>query len=71
MTDTDHRPAEVREQAQRQADQARASMQEKRDKQAARAEDEDYVERKYHEVEDSIQQGMDALARKRALPIFA
>jgi 1-acyl-sn-glycerol-3-phosphate acyltransferase len=41
------------------------------DDDAARAEDEDYVERKYHEVEDSIQQGMDALARKRALPIFA
>ena len=37
----------------------------------ARAADEDYVERKYREVEDSIQQGMDALARKRALPIFA
>jgi 1-acyl-sn-glycerol-3-phosphate acyltransferase len=41
------------------------------DDDGARAEDEDYVERKYHEVEDSIQQGMDALARKRALPIFA
>jgi hypothetical protein len=41
------------------------------DHDAARAEDEDYVERKYHEVEDSFQQGMDALARKRALPIFA
>jgi hypothetical protein len=36
MTDTDHRPAEVREQAQQQADQARASMQEKRDKQDGR-----------------------------------
>lgn len=33
MTDTDHRPAEVREQAQQHADQARASMQDKRDKQ--------------------------------------
>ena len=36
----------------------------------ARAEDDKYVERKYHEVEDSIQRGMDALARKRALPVF-
>ncbi len=36
-----------------------------------RAEDDDYVERKYREVEDAIQQGMDALARKRALPLFA
>jgi 1-acyl-sn-glycerol-3-phosphate acyltransferase len=35
-----------------------------------RADDDDYVERKYHEVEDSIQSGMDALARKRALPVF-
>ena len=33
MTDTDHRPAEVREQAQQHADQARASMQDKREKQ--------------------------------------
>ena len=33
MTETDHRPAEVREQAQQHADQARASMQDKRDKQ--------------------------------------
>lgn len=30
-----------------------------------------YVDRKYREVQDSIQQGMDALARKCALPIFA
>jgi hypothetical protein len=36
----------------------------------ARADDDDYVDRKYHEVEDSIQRGMNALARKRALPIF-
>ncbi|PRI14095.1 lysophospholipid acyltransferase family protein [Mycobacterium shigaense] len=36
-----------------------------------RAEDDDYVDRKYREVQDSIQQGMDALARKRALPLFA
>ncbi|WP_301149588.1 lysophospholipid acyltransferase family protein [Mycobacterium simiae] len=37
----------------------------------ARAEDDDYVDRKYREVQDSIQRGMDALARKRALPLFA
>jgi 1-acyl-sn-glycerol-3-phosphate acyltransferase len=37
----------------------------------ARADDDDYVEAKYHEVEDAIQEGMDALARKRALPLFA
>ncbi len=36
----------------------------------ARADDDDYVDRKYHEVEDSIQRGMDALARTRALPVF-
>jgi 1-acyl-sn-glycerol-3-phosphate acyltransferase len=35
-----------------------------------RADDDDYVERKYHEVQNSIQQGMDTLARKRALPLF-
>jgi 1-acyl-sn-glycerol-3-phosphate acyltransferase len=37
----------------------------------ARAEDDEYVDRKYNEVQDSIQRGMDALARKRALPLFA
>jgi 1-acyl-sn-glycerol-3-phosphate acyltransferase len=37
----------------------------------ASAGDDDYLEGKYHEVEDSIQSGMDALARKRALPLFA
>jgi 1-acyl-sn-glycerol-3-phosphate acyltransferase len=37
---------------------------------ADRADDEDYVERKYREVEDSIQAGVDALARKRAFPLF-
>jgi 1-acyl-sn-glycerol-3-phosphate acyltransferase len=37
----------------------------------ASADDDDYLEGKYHEVEDSIQSGMDALARKRALPLFA
>ena len=35
-----------------------------------RADDDEYVQRKYHEVQDSIQRGMDALARKRALPLF-
>lgn len=37
----------------------------------ARAEDDQYVDGKYREVEDCIQEGMDALARKRALPLFA
>ncbi|HEY1839941.1 MAG TPA: lysophospholipid acyltransferase family protein [Mycobacterium sp.] len=36
----------------------------------ARADDDEYVDRKYQEVEDSIQSGMNALARKRALPLF-
>jgi 1-acyl-sn-glycerol-3-phosphate acyltransferase len=36
----------------------------------ARAEDADYVESKYEEVEGSIQAGMDALARRRRLPLF-
>ena len=35
-----------------------------------RAEDDDYVERKYRQVRDSIQSGMDALARRRRLPLF-
>jgi 1-acyl-sn-glycerol-3-phosphate acyltransferase len=35
-----------------------------------RANDEDYVDQKYEEVQSSIQRGMDALARKRALPLF-
>jgi 1-acyl-sn-glycerol-3-phosphate acyltransferase len=35
-----------------------------------RADDDEYVEGKYHEVQSSIQRGMDALARKRALPLF-
>ena len=35
-----------------------------------RAEDDEYVESKYQEIEDSIQAGMDALARRRALPLF-
>ena len=36
----------------------------------ARADDDAYVESKYHEVQDAIQDGMDALARKRAFPLF-
>jgi 1-acyl-sn-glycerol-3-phosphate acyltransferase len=36
----------------------------------ARADDDEYVDAKYREVEASIQSGMDALARKRALPLF-
>ncbi len=35
-----------------------------------RAEDEDYVRAKYEEVCASIQTGMDALARRRRLPLF-
>ena len=35
-----------------------------------RADDEDYVEEKYQEVQTSIQEGMDALARRRRLPLF-
>ncbi|HME48847.1 lysophospholipid acyltransferase family protein [Mycobacterium sp.] len=35
-----------------------------------RADDDGYVERKYREVQERIQSGMDALARKRALPLF-
>jgi hypothetical protein len=29
-----------------------------------------YVERKYDEVQQSIQDGMDTLARRRAFPVF-
>jgi 1-acyl-sn-glycerol-3-phosphate acyltransferase len=36
----------------------------------ARAEDDDYVDAKYREVCASIQGGMDALARRRRLPLF-
>ncbi len=36
----------------------------------ARAEDEDYVQAKYDEVQASIQRGMDALARRRRLPLL-
>ena len=35
-----------------------------------RADDDDYVDRKYNEVQDTIQRGMNALARVRALPVF-
>src|SRR3954447_21749885 len=35
-----------------------------------RAGDNDYVDQKYHEVCDSIQHGIDALARRRRFPIF-
>src|SRR5215207_4866505 len=35
-----------------------------------RAADDDYVNRKYREVRRSIQSGMDALARRRAFPLF-
>jgi 1-acyl-sn-glycerol-3-phosphate acyltransferase len=35
-----------------------------------RADDDEYVQRKYQEVQDRIQRGMDALARRRALPLF-
>jgi len=34
------------------------------------AEDDDYVDAKYEEVRASIQSGMDALARRRRLPLF-
>jgi 1-acyl-sn-glycerol-3-phosphate acyltransferase len=40
------------------------------DHDAARAEDDAYIAEKYREVQDSIQRGMNALARKRALPLF-
>ncbi|WP_116376014.1 lysophospholipid acyltransferase family protein [Mycobacterium sp. MFM001] len=36
----------------------------------ARADDDEYVDAKYREVQDSIQRGMDALTRKRAFPLF-
>jgi 1-acyl-sn-glycerol-3-phosphate acyltransferase len=35
-----------------------------------RVEDESYVEEKYEEVQAAIQEGMDALARRRRLPLF-
>jgi 1-acyl-sn-glycerol-3-phosphate acyltransferase len=39
-------------------------------KDPAKASDERYVTRKYNEVQKSIQSGMDALARRRRLPLF-
>jgi 1-acyl-sn-glycerol-3-phosphate acyltransferase len=36
----------------------------------ALADDDEYVETKYHEVRGAIQSGMDALARRRRLPLF-
>jgi 1-acyl-sn-glycerol-3-phosphate acyltransferase len=36
----------------------------------ATAKDDDYVDRKYEEVRESIQDGMDALARRRTFPVF-
>jgi 1-acyl-sn-glycerol-3-phosphate acyltransferase len=39
-------------------------------KDPAKASDERYVTRKYEEVQDSIQHGMDVLARRRRLPLF-
>jgi 1-acyl-sn-glycerol-3-phosphate acyltransferase len=36
-----------------------------------RADDDEYLEEKYWGVQNSIQRGMNALARKRALPLFA
>lgn len=40
------------------------------DNDPAKADDDQYVERKYHEVQHAIQDGMNALARKRAFPLF-
>jgi 1-acyl-sn-glycerol-3-phosphate acyltransferase len=40
------------------------------DSDPARAEDQEYVESKYKEVEDRIQRGMDVLARRRRFPLF-
>jgi 1-acyl-sn-glycerol-3-phosphate acyltransferase len=37
----------------------------------SRADDDEYVDRKYREIQEAIQDGMDALARKRVLPLFA
>jgi 1-acyl-sn-glycerol-3-phosphate acyltransferase len=35
-----------------------------------RLEDDDYIEEIYQQVQDSIQEGMDTLARRRAFPLF-
>jgi 1-acyl-sn-glycerol-3-phosphate acyltransferase len=42
----------------------------KLDHDPSRADDDEYLEEKYWEVQNSIQRGMDALARARALPLF-
>ena len=39
-------------------------------KDPAKASDEKYVDKKYDEVQASIQRGMTALARRRRLPLF-
>jgi 1-acyl-sn-glycerol-3-phosphate acyltransferase len=39
-------------------------------KDPAKAKDDEYLAKSYERVESSIQQGMDALARKRRLPLF-
>jgi 1-acyl-sn-glycerol-3-phosphate acyltransferase len=39
-------------------------------KDPAKAKDDDYVDRKYDEVQKSIQRGMDELARRRRFPLF-
>src|SRR2546423_5780778 len=39
-------------------------------KDPSKASDERYVTRKYNEVQKAIQHGMDALARRRRLPLF-
>jgi len=41
------------------------------EKDPERASDDEYVDAKYREVRDSIQRGMNALARRRRLPLFA
>jgi 1-acyl-sn-glycerol-3-phosphate acyltransferase len=40
------------------------------DRDPERAADDDYVDAKYEEVREAIQRGMDALARRRAFPVF-
>jgi 1-acyl-sn-glycerol-3-phosphate acyltransferase len=40
------------------------------DSDPARLEDDDYIEEIYQQVQDSIQEGMDTLARRRTFPLF-
>jgi 1-acyl-sn-glycerol-3-phosphate acyltransferase len=40
------------------------------DRDPAKADDREYVQQKYEEVRQSIQSGMDTLARRRAFPVF-